>query len=110
MKTVVFGAAGWLGRAVLQNLAGKHDIRAFDYGPQAWEAWRDLDGDWAGGEVIHGDIADYHAVERAISGVDCVIHTAVYFRGDPNDDKPFLINLKGLWNVLQAAKSRESAK
>ena len=47
MKTVVFGAAGWLGRAVLQNLAGKHDIRAFDYGPQAWEAWRDLDGDWA---------------------------------------------------------------
>ena len=34
MKTVVFGAAGWLGRAVLQNLAGKHDIRAFDYGPK----------------------------------------------------------------------------
>ena len=106
MKTVVFGAAGWLGRAVLQNLAGKHDIRAFDYGPQAWEAYRDLDGDWNGGEVVHGDIADYPSVERAISGVDCVIHTAVYFVGDPNDDKPFLINLKGLWNVLQAAQEQ----
>ena len=106
MKAVVFGAAGWLGRAVLQNLTGKHDIRAFDYGPQAWEAYRDLDGDWNGGEVVHGDIADYPSVERAISGVDCVIHTAVYFVGDPNDDKPFLINLKGLWNVLQAAQEQ----
>ncbi len=106
MKTVVFGAAGWLGRAVLQNLAGKHAIRAFDYGPQAWEAYRDIDGDWNGGEVVHGDIADYHAVERVISGVDCVIHTAVYFVGDLNDDKPFLINLKGLWNVLQAAQEQ----
>ena len=106
MKTVVFGAAGWLGRAVLQNLAGKHDIRAFDYGPQAWEAWRDLDGAWNGGQVLHGDIVDYHAVERAVSGVDCVIHMAVYSGGDPDDDKPFLVNLKGLWNVLQVAQEQ----
>ena len=30
MKIVVFGAAGWTGRAVLSNLAGRHQIRAFD--------------------------------------------------------------------------------
>ena len=56
--------------------------------------------------MIHGDIVDYQEVERAVSGVDCVIHTAVYFVGDPNDDKPFLINLKGLWNVLQVAQEQ----
>ena len=45
MKVVVFGAAGWMGRAVLANLAGKHQVRAFDRGPEAWEQWKDIDGE-----------------------------------------------------------------
>ncbi|NKB68590.1 MAG: NAD-dependent epimerase/dehydratase family protein [Candidatus Latescibacteria bacterium] len=102
-KTVVFGAAGWLGRAVLQNLAGHHQLRAFDYGPEAWGAWAETDGGWDGGETIHGDLASYPTVEKAVSGMDYIIHTAVYFGAKPDDDKPFLINLKGLWNVLQIA-------
>ena len=105
-KTVVFGAAGWLGRAVLLNLAGKHQIRAFDYGPQAWEAWADIDGTWDGGEVVSGDLAKYQTVEEAIADMDYIIHTAVYFGAEPDDDKPFLINLKGLWNVLQVAQEQ----
>lgn len=110
MKTVVFGAAGWLGRAVLANLEGRHTVRAFDYGPQAWEAWKDVDGTWEG-EKIHGDIVDFKIVDRALEGAEVVVHTAVLGGSHqgaygPDDQLPFLVNLKGLWNVLEAARQR----
>ena len=109
MKVAVFGAAGWTGRAVLANLDGRHEVRAFDFAPQAWDAWSDVDGEWDG-DIVHGDIADFSAVDAALEGVDAVIHLAVYFPKDsesiPHDEKPFLINLKGLWNVLEAARRR----
>ena len=37
LKTAVFGAAGWVGQAILENLAGRHLVRAFDRGPEAWQ-------------------------------------------------------------------------
>ena len=107
MKVVVFGAAGWTGRAVLANLAGKHQVRAFDRGPEAWEQWQDIDGESQGGEIIHGDIVDFTDVHNATEGMDAVIHLAVSFGGYGADDpQPFLINLKGLWNVLESARQR----
>ncbi len=106
MKVVVFGAAGWTGRAVLMNLAGRHEIRAAVRSPKSWEKWNDIDGEWTG-ETVFGDIADFHAVDRAMEGVDGVIHLSVYFpKDDDNDDTPFLANLKGLWNVLECARCR----
>ena len=106
MRIVVFGSAGWLGRAILARAAARAEVRAFDRGPEAWDAWRDVDGDWTGGEVVHGDISDFATVAAAVSGMDAVIHAAVYFPGpEPeNDPLPFLVNLKGLWNVLEAAR------
>ena len=108
MKVAVFGAAGWLGRAVLQNLYGKHEIRAFDYAPEAWEAWVDVDGEWDGSEVVDGDIADFSTVDRVVEGMDAIIHVAVFFpdASSMDDERPFLINLKGLWNVLESARQR----
>jgi len=110
MKAVVFGAAGWTGRAVLAALDQAHSVRAFDYAPAAWEAWRDVDGEWMG-EKAYGDISQYAAVDAALEGADAVIHLAVHSTGAPgaygvDDDRPFLINLKGLWNVLHAAGQR----
>ena len=108
-KTLVFGAAGWLGRAVLANLEGHHHIRAFDLSPDAWKAWEEIDGPWnpVAGEVVHGQIVDFAAVDRAMDGVQGVIHAAAYFGTDDGDENPFLVNLKGLWNVLEIAKRRE---
>ena len=74
MKVVVFGAAGWVGRAVLENLQEHHAIRAFDRGPDSWQK----SGPWSGGEIVHGDIADYDTVDRALDGVEAIIHVAVY--------------------------------
>ena len=103
MKIVVFGAAGWLGRAILSNLEGRHEVRAFDHSPAAWDAWKDVDGEWHG-EKLTGDISDYRTVEAAIEGMDGIIHAAVYFGQDRDDPNPWLINLKGLWNVLECAR------
>ena len=111
MNLVVFGAAGWLGRAVLANLSGRHQVRAFDCGPPAWSLWDDVHGPWQEGAVVDGDISDFAAVHGATEGMDAVIHLAAYFpqkQSTPaeTDPKPFLVNLKGLWNVLESARQR----
>lgn len=112
MKVAVFGAAGWLGRAFLSNVSGQHEIRACDLGPQAWEAWTEVDGEWNEGEKVYGDIAKYEVVDQALDGVDAVLHMILYSAGGAgqtggvDDDKPWLIYLKGLWNVLEAARQR----
>ena len=109
MKVAVMGAAGWVGRAVLESFTGRHEVRAFDLSPEAWEAYRDSDGDWEG-EKVYGDIADFDAVDSALDGMDGVVNLAAYFGyQDPPDDnqRPFLVNLKGMWNVLESARRRE---
>jgi nucleoside-diphosphate-sugar epimerase len=111
VKVVVFGAAGFTGRAVLANLAGRHQVRAFERDPQAWNAWQDVDGDWRDGERVYGDIVDFASVDAAIDGMDAAIHLAVYRSPAPgaygvDDRECFLVNLKGLWNVLESARSR----
>ncbi len=109
MNIIVFGAAGWLGRAIIRNLAGGHDVRAFDRGPDAWTNWSDVDGEWPDGPIIHGDIADFTQVADAVSGVDAVVHAAVHpcGGGAEHGGEPFLVNLNGLWNVLEAARQQE---
>jgi uronate dehydrogenase len=111
MKVVVFGAEGWTGRAVLANLQGQHEIRAAVYSADSWEEWNDLDGEWQGEDVQYGDIADFDVVDRAMEDMDAVIHLAVHFpyrstTPVEHNSKSFLVNLKGLWNVLEAAHRR----
>lgn len=111
MRIAVFGAAGWLGRAVLSNLIGRHEVRALDLSSGAWENGNDLDGEWNEGEKIYGDIADFGFVDQAIEGMDAVIHAAVYASQaldayGVDDDLPYLVNLKGLRNVLESSRKR----
>jgi len=111
MKVVVFGAAGFTGRAVLSSLAGKHEVRAYERDAGVWDAWQDVDGDWQGGEKVYGDIADYASVDAAMEGMDAAIHLAVHQSAAPgtygvDDQAAFLVNLKGLWNVLESARRR----
>ncbi len=105
MKVLVIGAAGWLGRAVLSSLEGRHTIRAFDRSSDAWDKWEDIDGRWEG-EKISGDISDFDTIHAATDQVDGIIHLAAYFANEDNDSMPWLINVKGNFNVLQSAKRR----
>lgn len=101
MNITVLGAAGWLGRAILENLSVHHDVRAADVGPEAWTT------DSCAGEIVHGDITDFDAVDRTIEEAGAVIHVAVYAGiYVDSDDQPFLINLKELWSTLESARRR----
>jgi len=111
MRVVVFGAEGWTGRAVLANLEPHHQARCAVYSQQSWDQWSDLDGEWPGEDVQYGDITDFDVVHRATADMDAVIHLAVHFPYRSNtpaeqDSKTFLVNLKGLWNVLESARQR----
>ncbi|MBT4499934.1 MAG: NAD(P)-dependent oxidoreductase [Gemmatimonadetes bacterium] len=108
MKVAVIGAAGWVGRAVLKSFAERHQVKAFDFNPEAWDVYRRFDGDWEG-EKHYGDVADFSAVDSALEGMDGVVNLSAYFGYEepPEDEvKPFLINVKGMWNVLEVARRR----
>ena len=108
MRVAVIGAAGWVGRAVLASFADRHQVRAFDLNPEAWDKYRELDGDWDG-EKTYGDVADFHDVDGALEGTDGVVNLSAYFGyDDPPEDnlRPFLINVKGMWNILESARRR----
>jgi len=109
MKIAVFGAAGWLGRAILSNLTGRHEVRALDLSPEVWEYGNDLDGEWNEGEKTYGNIVDFKFVDQGVEGMDAVIHAAVHVSQKPGDygvedDLPYLVNLKGLRNVLESSR------
>ena len=123
-RCCVFGAAGWTGRAVVAELLGTGTaVTAFDIGAQAWDGWAAVDGPPPpGAELRYGDIADYNTVRDAIRGCDSVVHTTVATTGDAptssrnlyqasaEEDATWLVNMKGLFNVLQASQLEESIK
>lgn len=136
MRVVVFGAAGQVGRAVVDNLlAAGHAVRAFEVSESAWAAGEPTYGGRpAAAELVVGDLAVYADVAAAVESCDAIVHTAVAFpqsvrsvmraQNAPSGplDAPeaptlsaeevdrnesgatWLVNLKGLYNVLEAAR------
>lgn len=91
---LVTGSAGDVGQAVFAGLRAHFSLRGFDLRPTR--------GDPA---ALVGDLADRAAVERAVAGVDTILH----FAGCPRMDADFLRelvkpNLEGLWHMLDAAR------
>ena len=111
MNITVFGAAGWLGRAIIGNLSDGHTVRAVDRSAASWKTWEDVDGSWKDGEIVHGDICDFASVDSALAGADAVVHATAFFPGDhPAEEEAepaFSINVRGLWNVLEAANRHQ---
>jgi nucleoside-diphosphate-sugar epimerase len=93
-----------------------------------WAAWDALAFDneeIARAEKRYGDIADYNTVAQAVAGCACVVHTTVATDGaDPtsgnvlyageatgaSQDATWLVNMKGLWNVLEACRAEPLCK
>ena len=77
-KILVTGGAGFIGRAVCKELLSRgHDVRVLDSLIEQvhGEADRPQDLD-AEVELIHADIRNGNAVDRALQGIDSVIHLA----------------------------------
>lgn len=90
MRILVTGATGTIGRRLVPALEREHDVVA--------------------GDLPALDVTQLDSVERAMHGVDAVVHLAVAsghegeFEDDAFNQLRFDVNVKGTWNVLEAAR------
>jgi uronate dehydrogenase len=93
-SVLVTGSSGRIGRAVVAELQRRgHTVRGFDRSPTPGLA----DG-------VAGDLTDRAAIDRAMIGIECLIHLAA----TPDDDD-FLAqllpnNITGLYHVMESAR------
>jgi uronate dehydrogenase len=92
MHVLVTGAAGAIGQPVCAELSHRgHQVRGFDRKPTLLD------------DFVQGDLADPLALDRAMLGIEAVVHL-----GAMPDDGPFgellECNVRGLFNVLDAAR------
>jgi dihydroflavonol-4-reductase len=103
MKALVTGGSGYIGSAVVRQLAKR--------GQEAKVLVREGDDlrNLAGldVELAYGDVRDYHSLERALDGCDRVFHlAAIYAIWLPNPRLMDAVNVQGSKNVFEACLSR----
>jgi len=105
MKILVTGGAGFIGSHIVEHYQGRADeIRVLDNLRTGYR--RNLDG--LDATFIDGSITDKATVEASMQGVDLVFHMAALVSVPESMAKPAEcvdINVHGLLNVLEAARS-----
>jgi dihydroflavonol-4-reductase len=100
MKTLITGASGFVGSAVLRRLikAG-HAVRAL---LRPGSDRRNLDG--LPVEIVHGDLTEPDSFTAALAGCDALFHIAADYRlWVPKPDVMYQINVTGTRNLMLAA-------
>ncbi|VAH86881.1 unnamed protein product [Triticum turgidum subsp. durum] len=108
MRVVVTGATGYLGGRLCAALAGAgHDVRAFV------RRTGDASGLPDAVELAYGDVGDAGSLAAAFDGRDAVFHAAASVEPwlpDPSVFTAVRVNVRGLENVLKAAKRTPTVK
>jgi uronate dehydrogenase len=95
-RILITGAAGQIGVALREGLRGSYPlVRLLDVAP--------LGEAEPGEEVVIADIRDIAAMERAMVGIDCVVHLAGASVESPWD-KVLPLNIEGCYNTFEAAR------
>lgn len=100
MRVLITGAGGYIGRRLVPGLENEHDLRLGEVviPPGA-------DGRW-----VELDVTRPESVAVAMQGMEAVVHLAIASgrEGETEDDafnqRRFDVNVKGTWNVLEAAR------
>ncbi|VVE89246.1 hopanoid-associated sugar epimerase [Pandoraea bronchicola] len=99
-RVLVTGASGFVGSAVARTaLARGHEVRLLVRGTSPRANLADLPV-----EVVEGDMRDAASMQRALTGVDALLHVAADYRlwaKDPNDI--MRANIDGTRTVMEAA-------
>jgi dihydroflavonol-4-reductase len=98
-KVLVTGGRGFLGKHVVNHFSRLgEDVRIFARSTSQETQENDK------GKIVWGDIRDLNAVERAVDGVEYVVHLVSNFRKGGSDKREaFDINVGGTENVLKAS-------
>ena len=101
MKTLVTGAAGFLGSHIARQLAARgNDVRVLMRASSSNRAISDLSL-----EYVTGDLRDAASLDRAMSGVQRVFHVAADYRlWAKHSQDIYDSNVGGTRNILQAAR------
>ncbi|HZZ27532.1 MAG TPA: NAD-dependent epimerase/dehydratase family protein [Pirellulales bacterium] len=104
MSVLVTGAAGFLGRHIVQQaLARDNHVRVFCRTPKAsWAALFGLKSEHV--EIAVGDIRDPLAVDAALNGMDTVFHVAGVAGLWGPWKHYFQVNVQGTQNVIAACR------
>ena len=102
MKTLITGASGFVGSAVLRQLnAAGHSIRAL---VRPGSDCQNLAG--LPVEIVTGDLTDRSSLDRAIAGCSILFHVAAVYRlWASRPEEVYEANVAGTINVMQAAVS-----
>ena len=92
MRVLVTGAAGLVGQHVVRGLQKNHSVRGHDR-----VAIPDLD------DQVVSDLNDFSAVQRAVEGMDAVVHLGGLPGGD-DWDALLQSNFIGTYHVFEAAR------
>ncbi|WP_101297977.1 NAD-dependent epimerase/dehydratase family protein [Halegenticoccus soli] len=97
MNVLLTGAFGRVGTAIIDHLAERDE---YDY---TYLNRSDRDEY----ETFVADVADYDAIRPAFDGADAVVHLAGYPETDGTFEQTLDNNIRGMYNVLEAAKDAE---
>ncbi|MFB3090570.1 MAG: NAD-dependent epimerase/dehydratase family protein, partial [Gammaproteobacteria bacterium] len=100
MKTLITGANGFIGSAVMRHLLDVgHDIRAF---VRPGSDRKNLEGFPV--EVVEGDLNDKVSLVQAVRGCNAVFHLAADYRlWIPDPDNMYQTNVKGTRELMLAS-------
>ncbi len=107
MKILVTGAAGRLGKEIIETLSeSSHDIRAFDLPHISWESIEKLEDV----EIFPGDVTKKYLITEACREIDLVIHLAALLPPQSEVDKRLTlkINVEGTQNIVEALEPKEN--
>ncbi len=98
MRTLVTGASGFVGAAVLRRLAeeSQHTVRAFVRAGRVPPSRVD--------EVVEGDLAEPNSFARALEGVDRVIHAGARVATTGSWQEFESVNVRGTRELIAAAE------
>ena len=114
MSVLITGGSGFLGRALTKHLlaGGIRRVRIYSRGEFAQARMAAEFQDDRLGFFI-GDVRDQDRLERAMQGIECVVHAAALKRievGAYNPDEMVKTNVIGSMNVIEAARRARVGK
>ncbi|WP_218027818.1 NAD-dependent epimerase/dehydratase family protein [Nocardia uniformis] len=104
MKTLVTGASGFLGGALVRRLVrdGEYEVAIL---VRATSDLRDIEGVLDRVEVVTGDLTDAASLDRAVAGVDVVFHSAARVDERGTRDRFWAENVTATTQLLTAARA-----